>query len=368
MLSERRETLVKITADGDFPVLRILKEDGSLCGEIPNLPADKLRDFYRCMLLARMFDQRAFNLQRQGRIGTYAPFSGQEAAQIGSFALLEKDDWVAISYREWAGLLYHGLPLHYPLLWSMGHPEGGKMPENLNVLPVQIIIAGQLLHAVGTAWASKLKGEPKISVTYFGDGATSEGDFHESLNFASVFKVPMVFFCQNNQWAISVPISKQMATPTIAQKALAYGMESIRVDGNDILAVYTAMNHAVERARNGEGPMLIEAITYRLSSHTTADDPTRYRDEEEWKEWQEKRDPLIRFRLFLENQGLWKEEDEIQAVEEAKKKIQEAIELAESYPKANPSSIFDHVYASPPQNLVEQKQEMDEHLARGEGR
>lgn len=359
---------MKMTADAEFPVLRILKEDGSVCGEIPHLSVDKLRDFYRWMLLTRMFDQRAFSLQRQGRMGTYAPFSGQEAAQIGSFAVLEKEDWVTTSYREWAGLMYHGVPLHFPLLWSMGHPEAGRMPDHLNVFPIQIIIAGQMLHTVGTAWASKLKGERNISVTYFGDGATSEGDFHEALNFASVYKLPVVFFCQNNQWAISVPVSKQMATPTIVQKAMAYGMEGIRVDGNDILAVYTAMSHAVARARAGEGPVLIEAITYRLGAHTTADDPNRYRDEQEWKEWQEKRDPIVRFRLFLQNQGWWTEEDERQAVEEAKQKIQAAIDSAESYPKANPTSVFDHVYASLPPILAEQKQEMDERLVRGEGR
>ncbi len=349
-----------------FPLLKVLNADGTVCGEIPDIPAEKQREMYRGMVLARTLDQRAFNLQRQGRIGTYAPFSGQEAAQIGSFALLEQDDWIASSYRELAGLVYHGLPLAQALLVSMGHPHAGYMPENLNVFPIQIIIAAQTLHAVGTAWASKLKGEKNVSVTYFGDGATSEGDFHEALNFAAVYKVPVIFFCQNNHWAISVPVSQQMATPTIAQKAVAYNMEGIRVDGNDVLAVYTAMKKAVERARAGEGPTLIEAVTYRLGPHTTADDPTRYRDEEVWKGWQE-RDPLIRYRQFLQSEQLWSDEDERLAWEEAKQKVEEAVEMAESFPKPDPAALFDHVYESLPDDAAEQKRELQERLTRGEG-
>lgn len=355
-------------SDYQTPIHRILSEDGSVCGELPELSNETLCNFYKWMVLARTFDQRAFNLQRQGRIGTYAPFSGQEAAQIGSFALLEKDDWISTSYREWPGLMYHGVPIDQALLYSMGHPDGGEMPEHLNIFPIQIIIAGQLLHAVGAAWASKLRGEKSIAATYFGDGATSEGDFHEALNFASVFKVPVIFFCQNNQWAISVPVSKQTASNSIAQKAVAYGMEGIRVDGNDILAVYSAMKSAVDRARAGEGPTLIEAVTYRLGSHTTADDPTRYRNEAEWKEWLEKRDPIIRFRIFLENNGLWNDDKEKAAWEEAKQTIEEAVVKAESYPKPDPSTVFDHVYSSLSRQLNEQKTEFLHYMKSGEGR
>ncbi|MBX6395896.1 MAG: pyruvate dehydrogenase (acetyl-transferring) E1 component subunit alpha, partial [Alicyclobacillaceae bacterium] len=325
-------------------------------------------EWYRWMVLARAFDQRALNLQRQGRIGTYAPFSGQEAAQIGSFAVLEKDDWVFTSYRELAGLMFHGYPMERALLYSMGHPEGAKTPEDLRVFPVQIVIAAQLLHAVGAAWASRLKGERSVAAAYFGDGATSEGDFHEALNFASVFKLPVIFFCQNNFWAISVPVSKQMATPTVAQKAVAYGMEGIRVDGNDVLAVYTAMRRAVDRARSGEGPTLIEAVTYRLGPHTTADDPTRYRDEEEWRIWREQRDPVLRYRRFLEDRGLWGDEREKALQEEVKQRVEEAVVKAESFPKPDPSSVFDHVYGSVPPNLARQKEEFVRRMKQREGR
>ncbi|BCJ85468.1 pyruvate dehydrogenase (acetyl-transferring) E1 component subunit alpha [Effusibacillus dendaii] len=356
------------TADFGVSMYQILAEDGSVRGDLPELSDDKLIEFYKWMLLTRLYDQRAFNLQRQGRIGTYAPFSGQEAAQIGSFAALKNTDWLATSYREMAGLIYHGLPMEHALLYSMGHPDGGKMPTNLNVLPVQIIIAGQVLHAVGAGLASKLRGESNIAVTYYGDGASSQGDVHEAMNFAAVYKAPVIFFCQNNHWAISVPVSKQMATPTIAQKAVAYGMEGIRVDGNDVLAVYSAMKYAADRARSGEGPTLIEAVTYRLGSHTTADDPTRYRNETELKEWQEKRDPLIRFRIFLENKGIWNEQQENEWREEAKQKIDAAVEKAESHPKAEPSSFFDHVYADLTGPLAEQKQDFVQRLNQGEGR
>jgi len=352
------------TWNGDYPLYRVLDENGVVCGQLPSLSDDKILEMYRWMIITRYFDQRAVNLQRQGRTGTYAPFSGQEAAQIGSFALIEKDDWLFTSYRDLAGLMYYGFPMHQSLFFSMGHPFGGHVPEGMNVLPYQIIIGAQILHAVGTAWASKLKGENRVSVTYFGDGATSQGDFHEALNFASVYKAPVIFFCQNNQWAISVPFQRQMATPTIAQKALAYGMEGIRVDGNDIFAVYNAMKRAVERGRAGEGPTLIEAVTYRLGSHTTADDPTRYRDANELMEWKDKRDPIIRLKKFLENKGIWNESMQKDAEQQAKVLVDEAIAAAESFPKPNPAEVFDYVYSTATPDLVEQKAKFLQHGGR----
>ncbi|ATY84300.1 pyruvate dehydrogenase (acetyl-transferring) E1 component subunit alpha [Kyrpidia spormannii] len=354
-------------ADEPKPLYRVLDEEGSPVGPVPDLAEDRLVGMYRGMVLARTFDERALNLQRQGRIGTYAPFSGQEAAQIGSFAVLEKDDWVFPSYRELAGLIYHGLPMERALLYSMGHPDGAKVPEDSRMFPVQIVIASQLLHAVGAGWACRLKGERSVAVSYFGDGATSEGDFHEALNLASVFSVPVVFFCQNNGWAISVPVSHQMRSATVAQRAVAYGIEGIRVDGNDVLAVYEGMLRAVDRARAGEGPTLVEAVTYRLGPHTTADDPTRYRDEEELKRWREQRDPIVRFRKFLEKRGIWSEEQERTEWERARRMVDEAVVRAESYPKADPSFAFEHVYALMTPDLSNQRDEWRARASRREG-
>jgi len=353
--------LTKTIAD-HYPLVSVLDEHGAICGTLPDLSSEQWIGLYAWMVKARAFDQKMINLQRQGRVGTYAPFSGQEAAQIGSFAALDQRDWITTSYRELAGLMYHGLPIEQAMLVSMGHPDAGNMPGHLNIFPIQIIIAAQLLHAVGTAWASKLKGEGSISVTYFGDGATSEGDFHEALNLASVQQIPVIFFCQNNQWAISLPASKQMATPTIAQKATAYGIEGVRVDGNDVLAVYQVMKTAVQRARRGEGPTLIEAVTYRLGSHSTADDPTRYRDHAEWKEWKENRDPLNRYRTFLQHQGLWHEEMERDIQDQAKQEIEAAVVKAESLPKAVPTTVFDHVFETMPKRFVQQKEEMQRYM------
>ncbi|MDI3256509.1 MAG: pyruvate dehydrogenase (acetyl-transferring) E1 component subunit alpha [Kyrpidia sp.] len=352
---------------GPKPEYRVLNEDGSVVGRVPDLPEDRFIDMYRAMVLARTFDERALNLQRQGRIGTYAPFSGQEAAQIGSFAALEKDDWVFPSYREWAGLIYHGFPMDRALLYSMGHPAGAQAPPDLRVFPVQIVIASQLLHAVGAGWACQLRGERSVAAAFFGDGATSEGDFHEALNMASVFRVPVIFFCQNNGWAISVPVSHQMRSATVAQKAVAYGIDGVRVDGNDVLAVFEVMHRAVEQARSGGGPMLIEAVTYRLGPHTTADDPTRYRDEAEWKQWREQRDPIHRYRKFLEKRGLWDEEKESALREESRRSVDDAVLRAESHPKADPSAVFDHVYGSIPPDLARQKNDLMGRTIQGKG-
>ncbi len=350
-------------AEHDFPTETILNEDGTLSGSAPDLPQEKLLDMYRWMVISRTFDQRAVRLQRQGRIGTYAPFSGQEAAQIGSFAALQKTDWVCPSYRELAGLMYHGFPPYRALLGAMGHPAAGFTPEELNVLPVQIVIADQLLHAVGIAWAHKLQGKSSVAATYFGDGSTSEGDFHEALNFASVFQVPAVFFCQNNQWAISVPVERQMSSRTIAQKALAYGMPGIRVDGNDLFAVYNAMQRAVEHARSSKGPTLIEAVTYRLGAHTTADDPTRYRSEEVQKQW-EQRDPIGRLRRYLEREGLWDDALEQDAWQKAQAIVEDAVKQAESLAHPDPATVFDSVYAARPVHLEEQRAEFARRMQR----
>ncbi|AUI37093.1 pyruvate dehydrogenase (acetyl-transferring) E1 component subunit alpha [[Bacillus] caldolyticus] len=339
-------------------VVQILDENGNGDeGKLAAFSDEWLLRAYREMRRARVIDERLLRMQRQGRIGTYAPFSGQEAAQIGSALALHKDDWIFPSYREVAVCLMHGMPLEQFFHYVQGRLSGKRMPDGVNIFPTQIIIAAQTLHAVGCAWASKLKGEPHVSVAYFGDGATSEGDFHEAMNFAAVYNVPVIFFCQNNQYAISVPYRKQTASRTIAQKALAYGMKGVLVDGNDVLAVYETMKQAVEAARRGEGPMLIEALTYRLGPHTTADDPTKYRRPEEVETWRAK-DPLRRLRLLLERRGLWTEAQEDALVAQVNDEVTAAYEEAIASKSGSIVDAFDCVYSEAPKLLAEQKDEV----------
>lgn len=342
----------------NFELVRMLDENGEWVNDT-SIEDDKILDMYQWMLKARLLDEKLLRMQRQGRIGTYGPYSGQEAAQIGSAYALESNDWICPSYREHATNLVHGLPLERILLYTKGHLHGGRIPEGVNILPVQIIIAAQTLHAVGVAYAQKYRKEKSVTVSYFGDGATSQGDFHEALNFASVYKVPTIFFCQNNQFAISVPIEKQMASKTIAQKAVAYGMPGVQVDGNDVVAVYNVMKEAVDRARSGEGPTLIEAVTYRLGPHTTADDPTKYRTKEEVEPWKEIRDPLRRVNIYLKNRDLWNDEKEatfIQAFDDELNSIIDEIERIEKdFPKVE--EAFDFVYGEKHELLKEQQAE-----------
>ena len=341
-----------------FDMVQLLDENGNGDEEALQQFSDEfLVTLYKWMRKARVVDERLLKMQRQGRIGTYAPFSGQEAAQIGSVLALEKEDWIFPSYREIAACLAHGLPLTQIFHYVRGHVLGGRTPEHLNIFPIQIIIGAQTLHATGCAWAAKLKGEKQVSVCYFGDGATSEGDFHEAMNFASVYQVPVIFFCQNNQYAISVPVHKQTASRTIAQKAIAYGMKGVLVDGNDALAVYKTMKEAVDSARNGEGPMLIEALTYRLGPHTTSDDPTKYRSAEEAEQWRRKKDPLHRLRVLLEKRGLWTEEKEEAWVAQANDEITAAYEEAVAAETGSIVDVFDYVYGKPSKLLQEQQQE-----------
>ena len=320
-------------------------------------------DFYRWMVKVRLFDRRSIVLQRPGRIGTYAPLEGQEAAQVGSALALTTLDWIFPSYREHGVAMIAGMPLDRILLYWMGRVEGNLAPEGVRLLPPAVPIATQLPHATGAAWAAKLKQEPSVSVAYFGDGATSEGDFHEALNFAGVFNLPVIFFCQNNHYAISVPFSRQSATLTVAEKAAAYAMDGIRVDGNDVLAVYDVMAQAVQRARNGGGPTLIEAVTYRRGAHTTADDPSRYRDEQEAQEWIKYRDPLDRYRKLLHAEGMLSEAEERLWEETCKQELEEAVRAAESAPAPPASHLFAHVFE---ELTVSQRRQLEE-LNRGEG-
>ncbi len=354
-----------ITLSEKLEYLSILNENGKLDKTLePDISEDILLQLHRTMVLGRRFDERLLNLQRQGRIGTFAPIKGQEAAQLGSVANLRPGDWMVPAFRETAAELWRGRSLESIIIYNNGYNEGIDIAEDRNDLPISVPVGSQIIHAVGVGWAAKYRQKEDVAMTFFGDGATSEGDFHEGLNVAAVFQTPVVFVCQNNHWAISVPLSKQTRSATLAQKALAYGMPGIQVDGNDILAVYSAAQEAVARARTGGGPTLIECVTYRLMMHTTADDPKRYRSDEEVEQWS-KRDPLPRFQKYLMDKGLVSEA-EIKAIEsEVLDEIQAAVDRAEKKMEAlgDPMDMFEHAYAEMPPYLKEQKAQLAEELA-----
>ena len=335
-------------------MFQMMKPDGTLLPEVKlPLSDQEIFNLYQKMLFIRLADQRAMMLQRQGRMGTYAPIWGQEACQVGSAAVLQKGDWVFPAFRELGAALMMGISLKSIFLYWMGNEEGSRAPEGINVLPVSIPVGTHPLHAVGVGWAAKLKGDKTVAMAYFGDGATSKGDFHEAMNFAGVFKTSTIFFCQNNQFAISVPRSRQTASATIAQKAIAYGFDGIQVDGNDLFAVFAATKEAVEKARSGGGPTLIEGVTFRFGPHTTADDPTKYRKDQEIEPWKPL-DPMVRLRLYLKEKGLWSEEIEQRLTEEAQKEIDQVVKDAEAVPAPEVEEIFKYVYAEMTPPLKEQ--------------
>jgi pyruvate dehydrogenase E1 component alpha subunit len=351
----------KVDLPDNIEYLSILDEGGNLDEALePEMSDDLLLNLHRTMLLSRRFDERMLKLQRMGRIGTFAPIKGQEASQLGIVGALRDSDWMIPSFRETGASLWRGTPMENILLVYGGYYQGNKFPEGSRDLPVAVPVGTQPLHAVGLGYGIKYRKKDDVAVAFFGDGATSEGDFHEALNMAGVYQTPTIFVCQNNQWAISIPRSKQTNSETIAQKAVAYGIPGLQVDGNDILAVYAAAQEAVQRAREGGGPTFIECVTYRLSVHTTADDPTKYRDEEEVEMW-EKRDPLPRFQKYLIEKGLLTDEDIEALEEEVKEQIQEAVDAAESRMKEladEELTMFDHVYAEMPPHLQAQREEL----------
>jgi pyruvate dehydrogenase E1 component alpha subunit len=339
--------------------LSILDANGRLDEALaPPLSPEDLKRLNRAMVLGRRLDERMLRLQRQGRIGTFAPIKGQEASQLGSAFCLSPTDWMVPSFRETAAMIWRGWPIEKLLLYFSGYLEGGQPAPDQHDLPIAIPVATQLPHAVGLGYAAQYRGDPAVVMVFFGDGATSEGDFHEALNVAGVWQVPVVFVCQNNQWAISVPLKKQTHSRTLAGKALAYGVPGIQVDGNDVLAVVAAGREAVERARRGDGPTLIECVTYRLGVHTTADDPTRYRSAEELAAW-ERKDPLTRFATYLRARGLLDEglEQEVDA------EIAAAVERFEAAPPPDPLRMFDHAYGQLPPDVERQRQAMAARLS-----
>jgi pyruvate dehydrogenase E1 component alpha subunit len=324
--------------------IEILDERGDVDESLmPALSDSDIRRIYELLLLSRTFDQRALKLQREGRLGTYAPILGQEASQVGSAFSLEKSDWIFPSYRESGVYITIGYPIHMILQYWAGDERGLKTPDDLNIFPISIPVGTQVLHAVGAAMASKYRKDKTVAITYFGDGGTSTGDFHEGLNMAGVFKLPVVFICQNNQWAISMPRSKQSASKTLAQKAYGYGIEGLQVDGNDIFAVYKATAYALQKARQGEGPTFIECVTYRIADHTTADDATRYRSKEEVETWKAK-DPMQRLKLFMEKKGLWTAQYQHEVEEKAASMIDEAVKTLESIEPPQPREMFTYIY------------------------
>jgi pyruvate dehydrogenase E1 component subunit alpha len=316
-------------------------------GEVEGLSETDLVDLYRSMVLLRTYDERSLVYHRQGRIGTYAIFWGHEAIQAGSVHALADSDWLFPSYRESAIGLLRGMPAETVLAWWRGHPAGWWNPAQYRIASITVPIASHVPHAVGLAWGKKLRGESTCALVYFGDGATSEGAFHEGANFAAVMNAPAILLCNNNGWAISTPLSAQTRAETLADKAIGYGMPGVRVDGGDVLAVFAATRDATLRARAGDGPTFIEAVTYRMAPHATADDPSAYIDAER-VERERENECLGRFERYLRRLGILDDALVEEAREEAKGVMRAGIQAAEALPPADPELVFTHAYVEPP--------------------
>jgi pyruvate dehydrogenase E1 component alpha subunit len=338
----------------------ILDENGKFDARLGKdlIPNDDLVKLYEHMLECRVLDEVAFKLQRSGRMGTYPQNMGQEATSLGAAYVLDKADWLVTCYRENAGLFWHGVPMTHVLLHWMGDERGNYIPDDVHATPLSIPIGTQMLHATGIAWASKYQKKGEIACTFFGDGATSEGDFHEAANFAANLDLPVVFFCQNNGWAISVPSKIQSSAPTFAQRGVAYGMECHQVDGNDLFAVVKVMKQAAETARKKNRPVFIEALTYRLGDHTTADDARRYRDADELEAWK-KKDPLIRLRTYMtKTLKIWNDKKEEASRAAALKRVEATIAEAENIAPPTKDDFFNHMYDEIPADLARQRDTM----------
>ena len=342
--------------------LEILDADGVVDEALmPELADDTMCEIYCDMVRMRAMDEKALKLQRQGRMGTWPPIKGQEAIQAGVAHAMADNDWLLPAFREHGIMLLRGVPAHLIYAYWVGDERGSAYPKGVRVFPVAVPVGSQWQHGTGVGLSLKLRGEKAVAVALGGDGSTSEGDFHEAMNCAGVFQSNSVFVIQNNQWAISIPLHQQTASETLAQKAHAYGMPGIQVDGNDIFAVYEATSEALEKARNGGGPTLIEAVTYRLGDHTTADDASRYREDEEVAKWQQ-RDPIARLRVFLEGRDLWDDDQEHALLEEVHAWVDAQVAALEAMPPQDPSDLFTHMYADLPPHLAEQMAEVLEEV------
>ncbi len=355
--------VVRVVA-ADDPVRPLFSPAGELTAEAKSrlgLDAAALRDLYRKMVLIRRADQEALNLQRQGELGLWGPYQGQEAIHVGTVAALEATDWIFPSYREFGMGMLRGIDPAEMLMLFRGLSHGPWDPRQYRFAPLVIPVASQVPHAVGYAMGSRLKHNDDIALVTFGDGATSKGDWHEAMNFAGVFRAPVVFLCQNNHWAISVPLAKQTAG-SIAERAPGYGFPGIRIDGNDVLAVFAAVRAAADRARRGDGPYLIEAMTYRMGPHTSSDDPTRYRQDSELEAWS-KRDPIPRYRAWLQEQRVL-DDQAVRAIDEEAERAVETMRtrLRAITPPPAGEVIFGHVYGDPPGSFLEERAEFESSL------
>ena len=340
--------------------LSILTPEGKLVdGAKQSMTDAALIEALRWMLMSRIYDERATGLQRQGLYGVFSPALGQEASVVGStMALDPARDWIVPQYRELVALVRHGYPLERLAAIGMGRvTEAARIPDGVNVLPNQVALATQLPHAAGLAWGLKLQKKDSVVMTYVGDGGSSEGDFHEGLNLAGVQRAPVVFFLSNNQWAISTPRRVQSAAPSFALRAAGYGFPGVEVDGNDVLAVYSAASEAVARARAGEGPTLIESVTYRMSFHNTTDNPSLYEDPKQ-RDDASRRDPIDRVVRYLAQRGLWDDQRDHETRASVRAEVDAALEKAAAFPVVTPSQLFDHIYAELPERLRRQREEL----------
>ena len=348
----------KVIGKFDVKWLQVLDEKGNVDQKLmPKLNPVLIKQMYEWMVLTRVFDDKALKLQRQGRLGTYAPVRGQEACQIGSALAMQKDDFVFPAFREEGTFFVRGMPPEMLFQFWAGDERGMQIPKNVNMFPIAITVGSHMPHAVGAAMAFKLLKKKGVVINYFGDGATSEGDFHEAMNFAGVYNAPIVFICQNNQWAISLPVSQQTASSTLAQKAIAYGFQGIKIDGNDVFAVYKVTKEAVDNARAGNGTTLIENVTYRMGDHSTSDDAKKYRSDKEVQEWA-KKDPILRLEKYMRSKKLLDDRYKQEVAKKAKEKVEKEVEIYENLQDPNPEDMFKYVYEEWTDNLKEQIEEL----------
>jgi pyruvate dehydrogenase E1 component alpha subunit len=352
-----------VTETSELTPFQILAPDGKPVREdlIPDL--ELVESLYRKMAQLRYLDDKFFALAKQARLGTYAQFGGQEASQVGSASALERSDYLAPMYRSTAAMITHGWTTKNAIMYWRGHPEGWRLPENLNILPIIISIPGQYVHGAGAALGAKLKGTNQIAMTYIGEGGTSQGDFHIAVNFASATNAPCVFIIENNGWAISVPRAVQSKVDYLVRRAEGYGIPGYLVDGNDVLAVHHTAKKAVDDARAGKGPSLIEQMTYRIRPHTTGDEPKAYRTEDEANDWIANRDPIARVKKFLELEKRWNDDREVAMIAEIESEFSEALAAADAAPAPDPRAILEYAMVNPGQNLIAQQAELERRIA-----